>query len=88
LVGKKYSGEEGERFGPRLAAEHLASDDYVEVNAQTLRALDVVGRAMESSAKRRVHRKRRERKEHVGNWCRWMEAFNEWLEGRGFRVAA
>jgi hypothetical protein len=22
LVGKKYSGEEGERFGPTLAAEH------------------------------------------------------------------
>ncbi len=37
LVGKKYSGEEGERFGPTLAAEHLASDDHVEVNAQTLR---------------------------------------------------
>jgi hypothetical protein len=26
LVGKKYSGEEGERFGPTLAAEHLASE--------------------------------------------------------------
>jgi transposase len=25
LVGKKYSGEEGERFGPTLAAEHLAA---------------------------------------------------------------
>jgi transposase len=37
LVGKKYSGEEGERFGPTLAAEHLASDDNVEVNVQTLR---------------------------------------------------
>ena len=23
LIGKKYSGEEGERFGPTLAAEHL-----------------------------------------------------------------
>ena len=36
LVGKKYSGKEGERFGPTLAAEHLASDDDVGVNAQTL----------------------------------------------------
>ena len=27
LIGKKYSGVEGERFGPTLAAEHLASDD-------------------------------------------------------------
>ena len=34
LVRKKYSGEEGERFGPTLAAEHLASDDHVEVNAR------------------------------------------------------
>src|ERR1700751_2521879 len=37
LVGKKYSGEEGERFGPTLAAEHLGSDDDVEVNGQTVR---------------------------------------------------
>jgi transposase len=37
LVSRKYSGEEGERFGPALAADHLASDDHVEVNAQTLR---------------------------------------------------
>src|ERR1700756_4687220 len=29
LVGKKYSGEEGERFGPTLAAEHLASDGHL-----------------------------------------------------------
>jgi len=37
LVAKKYSGEEGERFGPTLVAEHLASDDHVEVKVQTLR---------------------------------------------------
>ena|SRR6516164_4750750 len=35
LVGKKYSGEEGKRFGPTLTAEHLASDDHGEVNVQT-----------------------------------------------------
>ena len=30
LVAKKYWGEEGERFGPTLAAEHLASDEHVD----------------------------------------------------------
>ena len=29
LVKKKYSGSEGERFGPTLAAEHLAEEDGV-----------------------------------------------------------
>src|SRR5260370_15170182 len=37
LVDKRYSGEAGERFGPTLAAGHLAGEDDVEVNAQTLR---------------------------------------------------
>src|ERR1700689_5596848 len=37
LVGKKYSGEEGERFGPTLAAEQLARDDQGEGDAQTVR---------------------------------------------------
>ena len=37
LLRKKYSGAEGERFGPTLASEHLASEDKVEVHAETLR---------------------------------------------------
>jgi transposase len=66
LVRKKYSGEEGERFGPRLAAEHLASDDDVEVNAQTLRRWMLAEGLWSRARKRRLHRKWRERKEHVG----------------------
>src|ERR1035437_2315079 len=31
LVGKKYGGEVGERFGPTLAAEHLAEEDGIEL---------------------------------------------------------
>src|ERR1700722_17674863 len=50
LVGKKYSGEEGERFGPTLAAEQLASDDDVEVNAQPLRRWMLAEGAVESGA--------------------------------------
>ena len=37
LVRKKYRGGVGERFGPTLAAEHLASEDGLQVDAETLR---------------------------------------------------
>src|SRR4029077_2139400 len=41
LVGKKYSGEEGERFGPTLVAEHLGGDDQVGGRESTLRRVGV-----------------------------------------------
>jgi hypothetical protein len=85
LVGKKYSGEEGERFGPTLAAEHLASDDQMEVNAQTLRRWMLAEGLWSRARKRRVHRKRRERKEHVGELVQMDGSFHDWLEGRGPR---
>jgi hypothetical protein len=37
LVREKYGGAVGERFGPTLAAEHLASEDGLSVNGETLR---------------------------------------------------
>src|SRR6201982_1051730 len=83
LGGKKYSGEEGERFGPTLAAEHLASDDDVEVNAQTLRRWMLAEGLWSRARKRRLHRKRRERKEHVGELVQMDGSFHDWLEERG-----
>src|ERR1700680_3052334 len=83
LVVKKYSGEEGERFGPTLAAEHLASDDHVEVNAQTLRRWMLSEGLWSRARKRRMHRKRRERKAHVGELVQMDGSFHDWLEGRG-----
>jgi len=35
LVREKYSGTVDERFGPTLAAEHLASEDGVHVHHDT-----------------------------------------------------
>src|ERR1035437_9806440 len=35
--GEKYGGSEGGRFGPTLAAEHLASEDGMRIDAETLR---------------------------------------------------
>ena len=83
LVGKKYSGEEGERFGPTLAAEHLASDDQVVVNAQTLRRWMLSEGLWSRARKRRMHRKRRERKQHVGELVQMDGSFHDWLEERG-----
>jgi hypothetical protein len=44
LVGKKYSGELGEQFGPTLAAEHLAEEDGIEIDPETLRRWSAVCR--------------------------------------------
>jgi hypothetical protein len=82
LVGKKYSGEEGERFGPTLAAEHLAGDYDVEVNAQTLRRWVLLEGPW---SRARKHRERRERKEHLGELVQMDGRFHNWLEERGPR---
>src|SRR3974377_1620271 len=37
LVREKYGGAVGERFGPTLAAEHLAAEDGLQVDAETVR---------------------------------------------------
>ena len=75
LVGKKYAGEEGERFGPTLAAEHLASDDQVEVMCRLCgggccqRGYGVGhgnGGRLASGGNAQ---------EHVAELCSWMEVF-------------
>lgn len=85
LIRKKYSGAEGERFGPTLAAEHLASDDGVEVNAQTLRRWMLEEGLWSRARQRRAHRKRRERKEHFGELVQMDGSPHDWFEGRGPR---
>ena len=44
LVREKYSGDEKTRFGPTLAAEHLASEDELEIHPETLRRWMLVTR--------------------------------------------
>jgi hypothetical protein len=36
-IREKYSGTEQRRFGPTLAAEHLAEEDWLQVDGETLR---------------------------------------------------
>src|SRR6195256_2872023 len=36
LIREKYTGEIGQRFGPTLAAEHLSSEDQIELSVSTV----------------------------------------------------
>jgi hypothetical protein len=69
LVRKKYGGEPGERFGPTLAAEHLASEDGLEVNAETLRRWMLAAGLWS--------------REHFGEMVQMDGSFHTWLEERG-----
>jgi transposase len=66
LVREKYGGAVGERFGPTLAAEHLAAEDGLQVDAETLRRWMLTEGLWSRERKRRRHRRRRDRKEHFG----------------------
>jgi len=83
LVREKYGGVVGQRFGPTLAAEHLASEDGLQVDAETLRRWMLAEGLWSRERKRRAHRRRRERKEHFGELVQMDGSFHAWLEERG-----
>ena len=56
----------GGAFGPTLAAEHLANEDGLQIDAETLRRWMLAEGLWSRERKRRAHRRRRERKEHFG----------------------
>lgn len=82
LVRKKYGGPVGERFGPTLAAEHLAAEDGQPVNVETLRRWMLAAGLWSRERRRRRHRRRRERKEHFGEMVQMDGSFHAWLEER------
>lgn len=86
LVREKYGGEEGRRFGPTLAAEHLASDEGLEVQAETLRLWMLEEGLWSRVRERKPYRSRRERKEHFGELVQLDGSFHDWLEERGPRL--
>ena len=85
LIRQKYGGEPGDRFGPTLAAEHLASEDGIEIGAGTLRRWMLDARLWSRERKVQAHRSRRARKEHFGELVQMDGSFHDWLEGRGPR---
>jgi len=72
-------------FGPTLAAEHLASEDRLVVQAETLRLWMQQAGIWQGQRQRSPYRKRRERKAHFGELVQLDGSFHEWLEERGAR---
>jgi transposase len=83
VIREKYSGGGDERFGPTLAAEHLASEDGVHVHHDTLRRWMLAAGLWSRARKRRPYRRRRERKAHFGELVQLDGSFHPWFERRG-----
>ena len=76
-VAKKYGG-----FGPTLAAEHLSSEDHIEIHAETLRRWMLAEGLWRKTRKRKQHRSRRDRRAHFGELVQLDGSFHDWYEGR------
>ena len=76
-----------EGLGLTLAAEHLAQDHGIELDASTLRK-GMLGEGLwKRQRKRKPHRRWRERKAHFGELLQLDGSHHAWLEGRGRRPA-
>jgi transposase len=83
LIQEKYGGGIDERFGPTLAAEHLASEDHLTVDHETLRRWMLAAGLWSRARKRSPHRRRRERMPHFGELLQLDGSLHAWFEGRG-----
>jgi transposase len=83
LIREKYSGGVDERFGPTLAAEHLASEDGITVDHETLRRWMLAAGLWSRARKRSPHRRRRARMAHFGELVQLDGSFHPWFEDRG-----
>jgi transposase len=83
LVREKYGGGVGERFGPTLAAEHLASEDQMRIDAETLRRWMLEEGLWSRERQRKPHRQRRQRRRQFGELVQMDGSFHDWLEERG-----
>lgn len=83
LIREKYGGAVDERFGPTLAAEHLASEDGITVDHETLRRWMLAAGLWQRARKRRPYRRRRERMAHFGELVQLDGSVHPWLETRG-----
>jgi len=85
LLREKYSGgPEEPRFGPTLAAEHLAEEDGLHIDEETLRRWMLEhGLWMRTRGRKPAHLHRRPRKEHFGELVQLDGSFHAWYEHRG-----
>src|SRR3989442_9806131 len=82
LVREKYSGPMDVRFGPTLAAEHLASEDGVTVHHDTLRRWMWTAGLWSRVRKRAPHRQRREAKVDFCEVVQLDGRFHLWEDAR------
>jgi hypothetical protein len=86
LLREHFSGTvdgPGQRFGPTLAAEHLAAEYGLTVAVPTLRRWMLAERLWSRvRTSKRVHR-RRARRAHFGELVQMDGSFHAWLEDRG-----
>lgn len=84
LVRREFGGDAGhERFGPTLAAEHLAEEYGLVVHHETLRRWMLADGQWSRVRRTAAHRKRRERTAHFGELVQLDGSFAAWLEDRG-----
>ena len=83
LIRQKYSGTVTTRFGPTLVAEHLASEDGLTVDHETLRRWMLTAGLWSRRRTRAPYRQRRERKAHFGELVQLDGSFHRWYEERG-----
>jgi hypothetical protein len=84
LVRREFGGDAThERFGPTLAAEHLADEYRLVVHHETLRRWMLADGQWSRVRRAPAHRKRRERKPHFGELVQLDGSFEPWLEDRG-----
>ncbi len=88
LIREKYTGEIADRFGPTLAAEHLASEDGVTVHHETLRRWMLAAGLWSRARKRVPYRQRRARRAHAGELVQLDGSFHAWFEQRARRSRA
>ena len=89
LVDLHYGGPvrgPGQRFGPTLLSEHLASDHGIVVPVSTLREWLLAGGRWTRVRKRKKAPRRRERRAHFGELVQLDGSFHDWYEGRGERA--
>lgn len=77
LYRTKYAG-----YGPTLAAECLEQEDGLAVPASTLRRWLSSAGLWQRQRQRKLHRRHRQRREHLGELVQLDGSHHDWFEGR------
>lgn len=77
LYRRKYAG-----YGPTLAAECMARDDELTVPVSTLRTWLSSAGLWQRQRQRKLHRRRRPRREHQGELVQMDGSHHDWFAGR------